>query len=296
MTTTVDTATVVRAACARVGLPGAEAKLIRVAENALYRLPGRVVARVARPGQQAAAAKEVAVSHWLHGHGVPAVRALEIEQPVLVADRAVTFWHELPPHRRGQRRDLAAALRRFHDLPVPSGLSLPALDPFVRLDQRIDGAHTLTEDDRAWMRAHLRSLRRRYTSLPATRPVGVVHGDAWIGNIAVTHRGQVLLLDFERVAVGPPEWDLIYSALNLYSVAAPGARKEYEEFVAIYGYDVTTWEGYTLLRDIREFRMTCTAAQAAAERPELHPQAALRLACIRGERGPRPWSGWHSVS
>ena len=40
-----------RAACAQLGLDGAHAELIRLAENAIYRLPGRLVARISRPGQ-----------------------------------------------------------------------------------------------------------------------------------------------------------------------------------------------------------------------------------------------------
>jgi hypothetical protein len=38
------------------------------------------------------------------------------------------------------------------------------------------------------------------------------------------------------------------------------------EFAAAYGYDVTDWTGLALLRDIREMRTTCMAAQAAANR------------------------------
>lgn len=49
-------------ACILVGLSTGEAELIRQGENALYRLPGHVVVRIAREGQADAARKEVAVS------------------------------------------------------------------------------------------------------------------------------------------------------------------------------------------------------------------------------------------
>jgi hypothetical protein len=61
------------AACAQLGLDGAHAELIRLAENAIYRLPGRLVARVCRPGRLQAAHREVTVSTWLQNRGFPVV-------------------------------------------------------------------------------------------------------------------------------------------------------------------------------------------------------------------------------
>ncbi|WP_219505256.1 hypothetical protein [Nonomuraea ceibae] len=67
-----------------------------------------------------------------------------------------------------------------------------------------------------------------------------------------------------------------------------------EVFVREYGHDVTAWAGFETLRDIREFRMTCMAAQVAGENPARHDEIVLRLACLRGDRGPRPWH-WTAV-
>jgi hypothetical protein len=62
------------------------------------------------------------------------------------------------------------------------------------------------------------------------------------------------------------------------------------------GQDVTTWDGFALLRDIRELRMTSMACQVAATDPDRYgEQAAHRLACMRGQRGARPWTGWEVV-
>jgi aminoglycoside phosphotransferase (APT) family kinase protein len=292
---TTDADAAVRVACDRVGLNTSELTCLRSGENTLYRLPDGVIVRVARPGQLHAAAKEVRVARWLAAVGLPAVRVLSgIEQPVEVDGRAVTFWLELPPHRPGTPTQVATALRRLHSLPAPAEFGLPRLEPFVRLRDRITGATTFTEHDRTWMLQHLADLARRYADLPAGRPGCVVHGDAWRGNIVSTVDGQVVVLDLERVAIGPPEWDLVHTVIKHSSfgwISAADSRN----FVDTYGYDVTEWAGFELLRDIREFRMTCTAAQAAAENPALHGQAAHRLACTRGQLGPRPWPGWHPM-
>lgn len=280
---------VLAAACARVGLDPAGAEPIRLGENAIYRLPSRVVVRIARPGQLTAAATEVRVARWFAEHDMAAVRALRnVEQPVDVDRRPITFWEELPPHRHGTVVQVADALRRLHDLPVPAGL-LDPLDPFVRLPERIDAGTTLATDDREWLHDRLGDLRRQYGTMPAGLAPTVVHGDAWGGNIVATDDGRTFLLDLERCSIGPPEWDLVSTALRHTSFTWLG-EADYRSFSRRYGYDVTTWTGYGLLRDIRELRMALYRVQRAAEHPEDQAEAELRVACLRGRRGPRPWA------
>lgn len=282
-------------ACREVGLDFRTATLVRSSENILFRLPGRIVARIGRQGQLAAAAKEVNVARWLESAGVPTVETVpDVDQPVDVDGRPVTFWRELPPHQPGTPAQLATALRRLHTLDPPTLFSLPPLDPFVRLPERIDNATTLPDDDREWMRNHLAELRKRYANLPAGLPACVVHGDAWVGNIVSTSDGRAFLLDLERSSIGPPEWDLVHTAIKHSSFGWITAQR-YGEFRALYGHDVSEWDGFALLRDIREFRMTCMAVQLAEEIPSTRAQATHRLASLRGAAGPRPWADWHPV-
>ncbi|GAA3457996.1 phosphotransferase family protein [Saccharothrix longispora] len=287
---------VMHAAAVRAGLDATGAEVIRLGENDLYRLPGAVVARVARPGQDTAAGREVRVARWLEDGDVPAVRVLrDVKQPVVVQGRSVTFWHELPPHEHGTTIDVAVALRRFHALRPPNDFVLPELDPFVRLDERIRSASTLHDNDRTWLLGRVAELRQVYATLPPGLPRGVVHGDAWRGNVVRTHDGEVLLLDFERCALGPPEWDLVSTAVAHHTVHRLSTT-EWSAYCDAYGFDVTTWTGFNVLRDIRELRMTSMALQLATTSPNRYTeQAAHRLACLRGERGPRPWTDWHDV-
>ncbi len=279
-------------ACARVGLDATHVDLIRAGENMLYWLAGSVVARVTREGQLAAAAKEVRVSRWLVGLGVPVVVALtDVDQPVEVNGRAVTFWRELPPHRRGNLTELADLLRQLHAVPAPD-FELPPLAPFVRLGERIEEATSLAAHDRDWLLRRLTDLQEQYAKLPPGRPWCAVHGDAWRGNVAVTNDGPVLL-DLERFAYGPPEWDLASVAVN-YTTFGNVSAEEWVAFCERYGQDVTTWRGFEVLRDIRELRKVTFAVQMAGQRPDIAEQAKYRLACVRGECGPRPW-GWTGV-
>jgi aminoglycoside phosphotransferase (APT) family kinase protein len=284
---------ILRAACAQIGLSDHPTELIRLAENAIYRLPGGVVARISRPGQLAAARREVAVSAWLTAQDFPVVRACtDLPQPLEIEDRAVTFWEELPPHTSGIPADIGALLRRLHALPV-NGIDLPPLDPFVQVEQRIAHLTFLSDNDRTWMFHRAADLRDAYTRLPAGMPHGLVHGDPWRGNVVRTPTGPVLL-DLERFSLGAPEYDLVVIAASYTSYGLLD-HDDYQDLVTAYGRDVTTWDGYSILRDIRELRVTTYAGQVALDHPAAEAQAVHRLRCLQGEHGPRPWPGWRPV-
>ncbi|WP_406110368.1 hypothetical protein [Kitasatospora purpeofusca] len=47
-------------------------------------------------------------------------------------------------------------------------------------------------------------------------------------------------------------------------------RSHYQRFADLYGFDVTAWSGYAVLRDLRELRMiTTNAKRATAGSPTL---------------------------
>nr|WP_231631749.1 aminoglycoside phosphotransferase family protein [Streptomyces clavuligerus] len=278
-----------------VGLSSIGAVPIRLAENDLWRLRGQggVVVRIARAGQSAAAAREVAVTRWLAVQGLPAVRPLDREQPVQVDGRAATFWEELPPHQNGTPSDLAPLLRQLHELPLPVEVPLGRMAPFVRVGERIDAASSLKETDRRFLLTRLDELQRAWAELPAAHPPCVIHGDAWEGNCAVTSDGQRFLLDFERVSLGLREWDLTSTAVKVDSFGTLTAE-EYDRFCAAYGYDVRAWAGYPIMQAVRELRLVTFAFQTAGQDPSALREAEYRLACVRGLRGPRPWR-WEAV-
>jgi aminoglycoside phosphotransferase (APT) family kinase protein len=281
------------AAAEAAGLSPAGAEPIRFAENDLWRLPEEVVVRISRPGQLAAAAREVAVTRWLASCGFPAVRPLPLTQPVLVGDRAATFWVEIPPHQHGTAADLAPLLRRLHELPVPEGVELGTLDPLVRIADRLGAARAVGAADRSFLLARLDTLRNDWAHLAPGRPACVVHGDAWGGNCAITADGRSVLLDFERTSRGNPEWDLVSTAVAMDTMGTV-SEDAYSAFCTAYGYDVRDWDGYATLRAIRELRMATFAVQAADRTPGSLAEARYRIACLRGDRGPRPW-GWKAV-
>lgn len=270
------------------------AHLMRVGQNTIYRLPGGIVVRISRLGRSATARKELSVARWLREVGIHAVEPIEdIVQPVDINGHSVTFWQELPPYRRVRYPQLAPTLKKLHSVDDRPNF-LGQLEPFSRMVERIDQAATFSAADRAWMQNHRRDLQFRFGNLSDGLPECVIHGDAHSGNAVVALDGSVILLDLEHFAIGPPEWDLSLAAFG-YATCGWLSRSDYQMFCERYGLDVMESPRYLILRDLREFGKVLFAVQLAAENPQLHPQAAHRLACIRGELGPRPWEGWQPL-
>lgn len=280
-------------ACAQVGISSVGAELLRDGENQIYRLPGKVIVRINKPGQEKVAAREVFLGRWLNDNGVRAVEPLPVTQPVIALDHPVTFWHELPPQRPGTPHQVADTLKQLHALPIPDQFAQHKVAPFVRLHERVTGARWLPDVDRAWLLGHLADLETRWAERPAGLPEALIHGDAWAGNVVDVDGQCVTLMDLERCSVGPPEWDLTSTACRLTSFGTLSTAS-YAEYCDAYGIDVTQWAGFQLFRDIRELRVTCFAAYVAQSRPALRNDAQLRVDSLRGRNGPRPWH-WEPI-
>jgi Ser/Thr protein kinase RdoA (MazF antagonist) len=278
-------------ACAAIGLGAHDAVPIRLAENGIWRLPGGVILRINQPGQELAARRELRAARWLAASGIATVLPLDIEQPVNADGRPATFWHELPEYEHGTIADVASVLRSLHALPAPD-IDLGRLDPFVRINARLRSALTLSDDDRKWLLDLHDKLAASWASMADSLPVCVVHGDAWPGNIVRTNTGP-LLMDLERISLGPHQWDLVSTAVRARTTGAVTAD-EYDEFCLLYGEDVTARPEYAILAGARELRMTSYAAQHAVHNPAWRDEAQHRVDCLRGKSGPRPWK-WTGI-
>jgi hypothetical protein len=94
-------------ACAIAGLDAEGTRLLRLGSNAVYRLADPVVARISRPGTEIGPVRRtVAVARWLESVDYPAVRLVDVDQPILADGYVVTFWSR---HSGLSAEDLATA-------------------------------------------------------------------------------------------------------------------------------------------------------------------------------------------
>jgi hypothetical protein len=287
--TSADLVGVLAEACARVGLDDRAAQPLRVGTNALFRIDRRsVVVRIGlRPDAVRIAEKEIRVAEWLVAEGVPAVRPVAgIAQPVNVGGRPVTFWEWVPADEdRPAPRQLGAALRRVHALPVPL-FELPYFDPLAGVDALLTSDPAVDPDALSFLRNECERLRRAYHQLTFELPWGPVHGDAHTGNL-MRSDGRAILIDFETFAVGPREWDLVPTAVQLERFGLPAG--EYRAFAEAYGVDVRARVVYPVLRRIRELTITAWLLGGAARQRGAAEEFAARVAALRGAHDGRVW-------
>ena len=257
----------------------------------MFRLAAPVVVRIARSlAFEHDARKEVSVARWLETVEYPAARALPVEQPFVIDDRVVTFWQMLSDDGTdyGTPAEVAGLLVRLHGLTAPVSLGLSDLRPFARAARRIETAVWLSFGDRQFLRGRHRQLALRYEQLSFVLPHGVIHGDASVGNVIRDTAGQAVLIDLDGFAFGPREWDLVLTAMYFDSFGWH-TQAEYEQFVEVYGFDVMSWPGYPVMRDVREFLMVTWLSQKGADDEQAAAEVRKRIASLRSGGSRRDW-------
>jgi len=282
-----------RGLCVEHGLDHRGARLLKFTSNAVFELPAeRAVVRIVGSTRlRHRAAKVVEVATWLAEHDVPAVRLLTgFPRPVVVGDHLATLWHHVPgpaqPARALDGRDLARVLRRMHELPAPP-FELPEWAPLDDVRRRLADAEELSDSDREFLESRCTSLDERLADLRPVLPRGVLHGDAHLGNLIASPSGPVLC-DFDSTSVGPREWDL--SSLPVGVARFGHSARWQRQLVRGYRFDVTRWDGFAVLRDVRELKLTTSALPILRSHPGVRAELRLRLDSLRRGDTASRWS------
>jgi aminoglycoside phosphotransferase (APT) family kinase protein len=280
-------------ACDQLGISDRSATPLRVLANAVFHLPAeRLVARVTvAPASLPAQRRGIQVTRWLTDQGYPAIRPVDIEQPIQVGDHVITFWPYFE-QRDGSpptAYDLGRLVRRLHGTSSPP-IDLPALRPLGRLRELLDRAavRVLDAADQAWLAERTEQLSVAYGRLEFSLPAGLIHGDAHPWNLLRDDCGDVLLGDWDHTCFGPREWDII----PIYQVARFGVLiSEQEQFAAAYGYDITAWSGYDTLKDVRDLYTLASYLRLAPIMPAAGAELRLRIRTLREATTER----WHTL-
>ena len=280
---------VLRKACERAGLNSDGAELLRIGENAIFGLASApIVVRIGRSADRLPRVEgEVCVARWLAAANVPAVRVHdEIDQPIMVDGHPVSFWHAVTGGEPTPTDvDLARLLAAYHattDCPC----DLATFEPLRISESRLAKAEGVDAKDLDFLHHRIADLTKRFAHLDFALPIGPIHGDAHTKNL-LTDCGRVVLIDFEAAAIGPREWDLLPTSIAVQRYGLPEER--YQEFAATYGFDVRSWHGYPVLREIREVTMTTWIMQNVLESKAISDEFALRVACLREKDSERAW-------
>jgi len=290
VTTAATDHAIVQAACTQAGLDSSTATPLHRHATSVWLLRDRgVVVRVDRSANQRRAELAVTVTRWLLEQGFPAIEPLAVDQPVAIDGAVVTFWRYYPQNNRAApgAGALGALLRRLHELPQPP-VHLDDYVPLAHLGRALESDLSLPDEDRTWLANRRLQLLTAYGPLDSALGVGFIHGDAYPGN--TLWDGQFVRLgDWDEVARGPRELDLV----NTHQGARFGrSAEERQAFTDAYGWDVTTWPGYPILREMRDLHTLGAFSERAARGDDVAvAELRRRVATLRaGDANSR----WHA--
>jgi hypothetical protein len=282
---------ILRKACEAADVDPDGIEMLRFGDHAVFRMDdGRIVSRVGRnPDRLPSVRREVAVAEWLASEGYPAARLVTAaEQPVVVQGHPVTFWEGLADgDTYASTGEMGVLLRRLHELEPPP-FSLPPLQPFDKVSQRLKRA-AIPDTTRAFLRSMADDLAAKYGRLRFTLPAGHLHGDFNVGNVLRDAAGRPKVIDLDGFVTGPREWDLMQTAMY-YDSFGWHTEAEYADFVAGYGFDVRGWSGYTVLRSIRELLMVTWLSQNAGTNARAAEEVEKRVESLRTGGSRRDWA------
>ncbi|WP_067840682.1 aminoglycoside phosphotransferase family protein [Nocardia lijiangensis] len=287
------------AACQVCGLDPAGAELIHHSSNAVYVLPRHgVVARVGANEADVDRPRRIyAVAEWLTAqHQFGATAPLSGVEPVRVNGYTVGFWQyyrQVADTPELTSRELGRLLRSLHDLPTPT-IELQQWTPLESLHGALlvdSTVSVISEDERAWLLSRIDQVRTQLTELDWPLGVGLIHGDAWAGNLLWDNRinpPRPILGDWDWVSIGPREVDLIPT----WHAAVRYGRDEtwVRNFIEEYGYDLSQWSGYQVLLDMRDLVQVTGPLRRATTSVEHAHRLRQRIDDLRAGNRQSSWS------
>lgn len=265
-----------------VGLDTDGARLIKFTNNALFALNrDQVVVRIAGSAPIAALVDTVvAAARWFAEYDLPTIRLWEHAlQPLNVDGLAVTLWHQVPENDTDATGvQLGDFLKRLHVLRTASAEIKPWRQLEATRARIVAGRTYMTGDQEKNLIAIADQIARELKDVRYVLEPGPIFGDAQIGNVIAGPEGAVMC-DFDSVAVGPREWDLIPAAVAQARFEFP--IDHHAQLADAYGWDVTTWEHYDMFRRLRELQLLGSVLPIIATSARIRDQWEHRYATIK---------------
>ncbi|MFI5642041.1 phosphotransferase [Streptomyces goshikiensis] len=258
---------VLKRGCAAVGIDSSDSRLLRGHTNAVLHLKEEeIVVKIARKGSRIDdVARTVRFVRWLMEAGFPTVPLHWVDQPVVIDQHALTFWQYLPqPPHQVAAAQLAKPLYALHNLTaVPE--ALPVHDNIAAIRRSIKSITCLSDEALSFLTEYSERLESALSTVEFDLPQGVIQGDPQHRNALHSGDGEAVLCDWDTVARGQPEWDLV--TVEVHCRRFGHGAQHYNAFADAYGWDVTRWSGYQTLAAVRELRMVTTNARKVAHAP-----------------------------
>ncbi|WP_109914748.1 phosphotransferase family protein [Streptomyces araujoniae] len=131
-------------------------------------------------------------------------------------------------------------------------------------------------------------LEEALEGVPFALDPGLIQGDPQHRNALHTADGTAVLCDWDTIAQGQPEWDLV--TIEVHCRRFGYGEAHYQAFVDAYGLDIRESAGYSVLRGIRELRMVTTNTRKVRYAPESLSEIQRRVDGLRRRDEQLRWS------
>ncbi|GAA1613154.1 aminoglycoside phosphotransferase family protein [Nonomuraea maheshkhaliensis] len=278
----------------RLSVPTVGAELLRLHSNALFVLPGKgLLVRIAtNPDALNQVASSVKVTRCLSELGFPCIVPADINgQPLVVHDRIVSFWRyvDAVATPAPSMKDLGEILRRLHLQPPPAGVN-QFTDPLASVARAVKTIQEgVSREHRDWLANRIAELRLAWKEVEFPHPLGLIHGDPHPNNLMRDPSGRAVLGDWDHVAVGPREWDLMqihYMHRRFRRVSGD----QLDEFTDAYGWDIRDWPGLDLLIAVRELNGLSPYLRTAVAKAFSRAELAHRVESLQKGDTAASWS------
>lgn len=305
-------------ACRVAAVPSVGARMLHHYSNVVFVLPSaNAVARMT-PGTKSTNQIEISqtVVAWLVAeHGFGATEPLPGTTPVVVdagqshpRELTVSFWRYYPQPAVSEARafdatDLAVLLKQLHSISIPKQVTGPGATAQMRCDLsqwrplttlrsvlNAEPTHAgLSEKDAAWLLDQVNVVTDEVEAFDWPLEPGLIHGDAWAGNLLWDTSMRPILGDWDGVSFGPREIDLIPT---WHAAVRYGRDRSWvERFVASYGYDLAASPGFDLLMRMRDLVQLSGPMRRAKQSAAHHAALRQRFEAIRDGDRATTWTG-----
>jgi aminoglycoside phosphotransferase (APT) family kinase protein len=275
------------AVCRQIGVPASGADLLHLHSNAIFAFPtANLVVRISSdPAALERITASLKVTAWLAEEGFPCTAPAPVAgQPFTVDGKVASVWQYVP-HGQGpsaSASDLACLLKDLHSRPLPPFPPETLTDPLASVATALQSAapEAMARGDRDWLAGRIGELRAKWGGLHFPRPRALIHGDAHPGNLIRALHAAVVLGDWDHVAIGPPEWDLVQIHYTSRRLGYP-APEDVERFGTAYGWDIRDWPGIETLVAIREVSGLSSYIRNAPAQPFARRELAMRISTLK---------------
>lgn len=293
MWTTEKSKRVLDLACKEFGYNYDNVSLIRFGTNAIYLLnPLNIVIRISRPDTDKNKIHyELKIAQWLSEKGFPVLLPLGSSGIITIDSSHVSVWPYFKSSPLEDHFLFGKILKELHSIEHKPDF-IKEFDPLSDIDLMLNNISQteFPSEDLLVLRNWSSWLKEKTPEYQSDLGVGLIHGDAHIGNCVINSEHNIKMLDFDFSCSGPREWDLLPEALRHRRFNSP--ISDYRDFIRGYGYDVSRWEHFATLALTRELLMTCWRIEVESNSSKVHNESQVRMQYWRREPEPDIWSSF----